>query len=325
MTTPSKNHQPTSSRTPVAAAPDLQSGAPRVDNPRVGTTASQLLDQIGDLPVVPAVAMRVLEFAQDDSGGAAELAAILSTDPALSAKLIKISNSAYYGFTRHFGTVREAVIVLGFKQVRKVAVAASIIDAFKRPRSPIDGFDLNLFWGHSLAVAIISEFAARTYNIGNPADAFTAGILHDIGRLALRQARPYEFGRALEFARTTGEPLRDIELRETGFSHEEMGHALAERWNFPGYLADAIGSHHDSLLDTEHHGLAAVIAMADQLALHFGVNSGYEGNGSPATELPKALADMEAACGGMDSVLGRARAFVESVTGQPNRWFQLAA
>ena len=291
----------------------------------MGTTASQLLDQTGDLPVVPAVAMRVLEFAQDDSGGAAELAAILSTDPALSAKLIKISNSAYYGFTRHFGTVREAVIVLGFKQVRKVAVAASIIDAFKRPRSPIDGFDLNLFWGHSLAVAIISEFAARTYNIGNPADAFTAGILHDIGRLALRQARPYEFGRALEFARTTGEPLRDIELRETGFSHEELGRALAERWNFPAYLAEAIGSHHDSLLDTEHHGLAAVIAMADQLALHFGVNSGYEGNGSAASELPKAVSDMEAACGGMDSVLSRARAFVESVTGEPNRWFQLAA
>ena len=312
-------------RVSTAATSGLQPSPCPADNPWVGTKADQLLDEIGDLPVVPAVAMRVLEFARDDSGGAAELAAILSTDPALSAKLIKISNSAYYGFTRHFGTVREAVIVLGFKQVRKVAVAASIIDAFKRPRAPIDGFDMNLFWGHSLTVAITSEFAARAYNIGNPNDAFTAGILHDVGRLALRQARPYEFGRALEFARVTGEPLRDVEPRETGFSHEEVGRALAERWNFPGYLAEAIGSHHDGSFEAERHGLAEVIAMADRLALHFGVNSGYEGTPCAAATLPKALSDLEAACGGMESVLARARAFVESVTGEPKQWFQLAA
>ena len=291
----------------------------------MGLKADQLLDEIDDLPVVPAVAMRVLQFAQSDSGGAAELAAILSTDPALSAKLIKISNSAYYGFTRHFGTVREAVIVLGFKQVRQVAVAASIVDAFKKPRSPADGFDLNLFWGHSLTVAIISEFAARKFNAGSPADAFTAGILHDIGRLALRLARPYEFSRALEFARTTGEPLRDIEPRETGYDHDDVGYALAERWNFPGFLADAIGSHHDPALDTATHGLSAVIAMADQLALHFGVNSGYEGQPRAIAELSPALANLEAACGGMSSMLARAHAFIESVTGTPDRWFSLAA
>ncbi|MGH2634026.1 MAG: HDOD domain-containing protein [Tepidiformaceae bacterium] len=291
----------------------------------MGRDASELLEEIHDLPVVPAVAMRVLQFAQADSGGAAELAAILSTDPALSAKLIKISNSAYYGFTRHFGTVREAVIVLGFKQVRQVAVAASIVDAFKKPRSPVDGFDLNLFWGHSLTVAIISEFAARKFNAGSPADAFTAGILHDVGRLALRLARPYEFGRALEFARTTGQPLRDIEPRETGYSHDEVGYALAQRWNFPPFLADAIGSHHDETLDTERDGIAAVIAMADQLALHFGINSGYEGQARPAAELPPELANLEVACGGMDSMLARAHAFIESVTGAPERWFTLAA
>lgn len=291
----------------------------------MGSDVNKLLDEIHDLPAIPAVAMRVLQFAEADAGGAAELAEILSTDPALSAKLIKISNSAYYGFTRQFGTVREAVIVLGFKQVRQIAVAASIVDAFKASRSPVDGFDLNLFWGHSLTVAIISEFAARKFNAGSPADAFTAGILHDVGRLALRIARPYEFGRALEFARTSARPLRDIEPHETGYSHEEVGYYLAERWNFPAFLAEAIGSHHHEALSTESHGISAVVAMADQLAVHFGVDSGYEGVASPAADLPPELANLEVACGGIESMLARARAFIESVSGRADHWFSIAA
>ena len=287
------------------------------DNSRVEQSVEALLDEIADLPVVPAVALRVLQFAEADSGGAAELAAILSADPALSAKLIRVSNSAYYGFTRRFGTVREAVIVLGFKQVRQMAVAASMVDAFRPARSPIDGFDMDLFWGHALTVAMISELAARKFNAGSPADAFSAGILHDVGRLALRQARPRECGRALAAARATGEPLCDLERRETGFSHDDVGFALAVRWQFPDFLADAIGQGHAGASDPRSGGLPTIIATAGTLARHFGINSGYESTAQPLRGLSPELAELEAACGGMQSILQRAHAFIESVTGTP--------
>ena len=295
------------------------------DNPRVEQSVNALLDEIADLPVVPAVALRVLQFAEADAGGAAELAAILSADPALSAKLIRVSNSAYYGFTRRFSTVREAVIVLGFKQVRQMAVAASMVDAFRPARSPIDGFDMDLFWGHALTVAMISELAARKFNAGSPADAFAAGILHDIGRLALRQARPREFGRALAAARATGEPLRDVERRETGFSHDDVGFALAVRWQFPAFLAAAIGQRYAGPGDPRTGGLPVIMSMADALAGHFGINSGYESAAQPLRGLSPELAELEAACGGMQSILQRAHAFIESVTGTPGEWFEARA
>jgi len=286
--------------------------------------ANALLDRVDDLPPLPAVAAKVMGMAEDDRTSAMDLAQVLATDQALTAKLIRISNSAYYGFARRISTVREAVVMLGFKQVRQVAVGASMMNAFKR-NGFNDGFDLDLFWGHSVAVAVASEAVAKKTLGAKPEDAFTAGILHDIGRLVLRQVMPQEFAQAVAIARSGEMPLHDAELETTGYQHDEIGQALGERWKFPGHLVDAVRCHHDTSLRAGQDGLAGVVAQANSLMLHYGLFCGYDLDTGAVAPLPPDLAEIEASCGGIDRVLARAFNFIESASGTPENWYAKVA
>ena len=282
-----------------------------------------LLSRMDELPPLPAVAMKVIGMADDARTSALDLAQVLSTDQALTAKLIRISNSAYYGFARRVSTVREAVLVLGFKQVRTVAVGASVMSAFNGPKRD-DVFDLDLFWGHSVAVAVASEAVAKKTRAAKPEDAFTAGILHDIGRLALRQLLPAEFRQAVEIARSGEMPLHEAELETTGFAHDEVGRTLGEMWKFPTHLIDAISGHHDERLSPERDGLPGVVARCNGLVLHHGLYCGFDLEGDPSP-VPAWLADVERDCGGIERVLERAFSFIESATGTPETWYAKAS
>jgi len=285
--------------------------------------AQTLLDRVDELPPFPAVAARVMGMADDERTSSLELAQVLSTDQALTAKLIRISNSAYYGFARRVSTVREAVVVLGFKQVRQIAVGASIINTFKVSKD--DVFDLDLFWGHSVAVAVASEALAKRTRTAKPEDAFTAGILHDIGRLVIRQTMPAEFREAVMRARTEGLPLHELELETTGYSHQDVGKALGERWKFPTHLVDAVAYHHDSRANFHDDGLSGIIAQCNRLALHYGLYCGYDLEGGEQPPIPLDLAEVEKACGGIDLILERAFSFIESASGTPDRWYAAAS
>lgn len=263
-------------------------------------------------------------MADDDRTGALDLAQVLSTDQALTAKLIKISNSAYYGFARRVSTVREAVLVLGFKQVRQVAVSASIMNNFRGAPSD-DLFDLDLFWGHSVAVAVAAETVAKKTRAAKPEDAFTAGILHDIGRLVLRQLMPDEFRRAVELARTGNSSLHAAERTILGYSHDEVGRVLGERWKFPAHLIDAVASHHDGRLSVESDGLAGIIAQCNRWVLHYGLYCGYDLGEGEVPPLPRDLVPIETACGSIELVLERAFSFIESASGTPDRWYVAAS
>lgn len=265
-----------------------------------------------------------MSMAEDDRTSAMDLAQVLATDQALTAKLIRISNSAYYGFARRISTVREAVVMLGFKQVRQVSIGASMMNSFGR-RGVNDGFDLDLFWGHSVAVAVASEALAKKTLGAKPEDAFTAGILHDIGRLVLRQVMPEEFAQAVAIARSGELPLHLAELETTGFAHDEIGQALGAKWKFPGHLVDAVACHHDESLSATGDGLAGVVAQANRLMLHFGLFCGYDLALGEVPALPPDLAQVEAACGGVDRVLSRAFSFIESASGTPDTWYAKAS
>lgn len=290
----------------------------------MGKDANELLNRVDDLPPLPAVAAKVMGMAEDDRTSAMDLAQVLATDQALTAKLIRISNSAYYGFARRISTVREAVVMLGFKQVRQVSVGASMMNTFKRSGVD-DGFDLDLFWGHSVGVAVAAEALAKKTLGAKPEDAFTAGILHDIGRLVLRQVLPQEFSRAISIARTGEMSLHDAELEITGFAHDEIGQALGERWKFPGHLVDAVRCHHDASLTAAGDGLAGVVAQSNHLLLHYGLFCGYDLDIGQVPPLSPELEQVEAACGGMDRVLAKAFSFIESASGTPETWYAKAS
>lgn len=280
-----------------------------------------LLARAQALPPMPQVALSLLSAIEDDSQNTAELARIVGADPGLSAHIIRVSNSPFYGFPRRLGTAREAIFVIGFRQVRQIVLGASVIEAW-RAIGNTPGFDLYRYWEHSLAVALAAETASRRHGAGRPEEAFTAGVLHDIGILAMKVADPSAFTRLAQLA-GDGAPLAAAEREVFGLTHEEAGAALAERWNFPPGLVQAIGGHHrapvSGVFDT-----AALVWSADQLAAALCITPGFAARAQDDTELPEHLAMLEAACGGRGALLSRTHAFIESVAGG-RRWGREAA
>lgn len=289
----------------------------------MGKDLSALLERIDELPPLPAVAAKVMALAEDDRTSAIDLAHVLSTDQGLTAKLIRTSNSAFYGFARKVSTVREAIVVLGFRQVRQVALGTSMMSAFRLPSRLAEVFDVDLFWGHSVAVAVAAEAIAKRTRAGRAEDAFTAGILHDIGRLGFCLLEPERMREAVLLAQGRGLPLADAEREVLSLDHQQFGEAIGRRWKFPAHLLEAVARHHDSSLMPEMDGLPGAVAQAHRLVLHYGLYCGYESEAATAPPpLPADLERYEVMTGGIERVLERAFAFIEAASGTPNRWYQ---
>ncbi len=271
-----------------------------------------LVNEIGHLRPLPAVAVRVLEIAESDHFSAHELAHAISSDAALTATLLRLSNSAYYGFPRRITTVRDAVVLLGFRAVRSATLAACVVDAF--PGGEV--VDPLQAWRYAITVGLLSEVLARSTR-QHMDEAFTAGMLHNIGRLALDQHRPA----MLEASKRVAEG-RDISIPEAqqqvlGFTDAELGGALALHWSFPPELAASVARHHLDVNDLpDRDSLAAFVVRARLFARASGIHDGFDvprerGRPSPEWGEPpvrKAMAEH----GGIEGILDRVSAFVES-------------
>jgi putative nucleotidyltransferase with HDIG domain len=199
----------------------------------------------GELPALPSTTARLLKLLDDDTVGADEVLDIIGRDPALTANLLKLCNSAYYGLRRRVGTVHEALVMLGNRAVVSLAFATSLGDVL---RGPLAGYHLerDALWKHSLAVGI-----GAAHLLGNAGDrdrrerAFTGGLVHDIGKLVLNgplKAKLQQLPPAGDFV-----VLLEGERAILGFDHAEAGAALADAWNFPPALANVIGAHHAAI------------------------------------------------------------------------------
>ncbi len=264
---------------------------------------SALLKVMSELQPFPAVATRVMGLVSDERTSAQELARVVSTDQAMTAKLLKLSNSAEAGYAHRVGTVHEAVVVLGFKQVRQIAFVTSVIGNFRLKRDNQDWFDLDQFWLHNIEVAVAAENVARHAHVWQPDEAFTTGVLHDIGRLILVQAFPQECREAWRLQTTRGLSQREAEIRTIGYTHDAVGGALAREWKFPPEITTAILEHHSNNLTIED-GLEGIIALCDRLARH---------NDNPSTPTPAGLLEINELCGGWPLVVDRSHDIIRSI------------
>ncbi len=200
-----------------------------------------VLENLHQLPALPSVVLEVINSFVDTEISTALLANKISQDQALSAKLLQISNSSFYGLSRQVGSINEAVMILGFDSVRSLAVAVGLIHAL----SPVTGQLLNRkqFWQYNIQVATCAQFLAKT--LGFNADiAFTAGLLHDIGQMAFALTYPQSYGIILEGESFTANELVERERQEFGFDHAMLGAEVARHWNFPLLIQNAIKYHH---------------------------------------------------------------------------------
>ena len=275
----------------------------------------QLIAEVAELRPLPAVAVRALEIAEGEQFSAHELAQAISADQALTAKLLRLSNSAYYGFPRRITTVRDAVVLLGFRAVRSATLASCVIDTL--PGGTV--MDPTTAWRYSVTVGLLAEVLSRAAQTHQD-EAFTAGVLHNIGRLALDQHRSRELTASRALARQQSLPLIEAQRLVLGYTDADLGGALALHWNFPEALAEAVAHHHlDVNALPNPTSVTAFVVRARLFARANGINDGFDVPEEP----PRADAEWQAGrvntalnqSGGIDGILERVSAFMQSTRG----------
>jgi len=203
-----------------------------------------LVERINDLPSFPAAVQRATALADDPRASASDLAAVIEVDPALTARVLRVTNSAFYGLSRQISTVREGVVILGFSAVRSLAVAVCAMKMFKGNNSP--WFNHEQFWLHSTCCAIIAHRLTGLSQRREPDETFTAALLHDVGKIVLDQYAHDDFMLLLATQKAQGMVDTSIELQMFSTSHAELGQKLCERWRLPSPLCESIGCHHSN-------------------------------------------------------------------------------
>lgn len=205
-------------------------------------TLATVLDQVRQLPPLPALVLELLHSFGNEDIAIEELARKISQDQALVARALRVANSPYYGLQGKIGTIEEAIVVLGFHTVRMLVTAAGVIGRFPGPVQR--WFDHQGFWQHSLGVALCAKSLAKATS-ENQEGAFTSGLLHDIGRLVLVTYFPEQYREVVECRRQHDMDLLEAEHALLGLDHAAVGAALMERWKLPLAIKQAVANHHD--------------------------------------------------------------------------------
>jgi putative nucleotidyltransferase with HDIG domain len=224
-------------------------------------TLDQVIHSVQDLPSLPAVVMELLGSIEQDDVDIAVLAKKVSYDQALTAKTLRLANSSSFGLQVKVTTIQQAITFLGFQTTRNLITAAAVTGCFPNGRCP--GFNDKAFWRHSIAVAACARALARRMRF-NQDYAFTAGLLHDIGRLVLVTAAPQAYAGVVEWRSRKDGDWQDAERAVLGVDHVEAGVALAGHWNFSDTMRQAIAFHHAP--ETPGAGfLAAIVHVANAI------------------------------------------------------------
>ena len=225
----------------------------------VRRTYEDTIKQLDDLPSLPAIIADLISSIDREDVDISVLAKKVARDLALTAKTLRLANSSLYGLQIKVTTIQQAITYLGFQVTRNLIMAAAITSHF--PETTCQGFDGKLFWRHSIATAACAKVLARLMRV-NQDYSFTAGLLHDIGRLALAICFPQEFQHAIAYRAAHDCTMQEAERAVLGIDHVEAGLMLAQHWNFSDTLRLAIAGHHAP----EAPGataLAAIIHVAD--------------------------------------------------------------
>lgn len=222
-----------------------------------------IVKNLEDLPSLPAVVMELLSAIDQEDVDIFVLAKKVSHDSALTAKTLRLANSSLYGLQVKVTTIQQAITFLGFQTTRNLITAAAITGCFAEGRCA--GFDDKAFWRHSIASAACCKVIARRVRF-NQDYAFTAGLLHDIGRLVLVSAFPAQYAAAMAYRSLHDSYVLDAERAVMGVDHVLAGMALAEHWNFSDTMKSAIAHHHDP--DAPGAGLLASIVHVANAIVH---------------------------------------------------------
>ncbi len=224
----------------------------------------RLTQHVISLPPAPMVLAKLLQIIDKPDVSLFEIERLISTDQALTAKLLKLTNSAYYGFTNKITTVQHAITLLGMDAVTNLALSLSVSTQFNN-QDYYDAFDRTAFWGHSLKVALIAQMLCKDIYPKAVNEIFTIGILHDVGKLLIHEYFHDRYLEIEELQLTKKYPSLVAEKLRITIDHTQIGWWLCDSWNFPASIIMGIAFHHSPLEDTYEYNYSAIIHFADYL------------------------------------------------------------
>ncbi len=230
----------------------------------------KVLSSVDDLKPLPSTISRALQLLEEPDVTTNQIVAVLSMDQAITARLLKLANSAYYGRPAAASTLHEAVMRLGFKRTKNLLFALSYSSLLSRR---VAGYNLGNgeLWQHSVAVAMTAPRIAERVAYPAPDEAYIAGLLHDIGKLMLDQYFTINWDQLLESSRKYNLSLIETEERLLGMNHAQVGGELARKWDLPLCLVEAIAHHHAPQQARESAVLAAIVSLANAICQQSGI------------------------------------------------------
>ena len=252
-------------------------------------SVDEVLARIDNLPTLSQVSFRVGEMISDPRVGPREIADAMRSDPSLSAKVLRLVNSSYYGIPGGVSDVVRAISFIGFNTLHQLVLSVAVMGSMRSATGSL--FDLKGLWLHALAVGVCAETLARRTGHKDPGACFTAGLLHDVGKIALANAEGERYMSAFEAAKSGGLSMSQAE-REAGLpTHDLVGSRLARRWKFPPLLLVPIEMHHG--IDSERIrnelalplvNISDIVSIADAICRMYNI-----GNGGSAPPDPRLI------------------------------------
>lgn len=244
-------------------------------------TVHEIVAKLDDLPTLPAVVYELNRIINDPMSSTGDVEKIMSNDLSLTAKVLRLANSAYYAIPGGVSSLQRAIAYIGYDTVNQLALSASIIKALDVKENT--GFDTRQFWKHSLGVAMASEVIANEVKYKTPSDLFTCGLVHDMGKIALLLITKEQFTDTIRYAGENRISLLEAEDTLDSARHTHIGFQLATKWRLPYQIQVSIANHHqkDPMmrggLSQEANLVVDVVFLANLLihALQFG-NSGHQ-------------------------------------------------
>jgi putative nucleotidyltransferase with HDIG domain len=282
------------------------------------------LDTVNDLPVLPANIQKITDIMDDESKSAEDISAIIAADQGLTSKVLKIANSAFYGRMNQVVKISESVVVIGILNMKSMLYAIFMEQVYGGAKE--EHGMLSKMWLHSISTALLSQKIMEKFNPGEKDAAYTAGLIHDIGELIILKYEPELFDEIMSEVKDE-ETLSRVTVEETvmGFSHSDLGAAMARKWALPRSIKNAIFFHHNPDICDADNQVVAAVHLADAICCMAGIagtdkkptgkNLLKHFSQTAMAELKFSRDDLQYFIGLMDGIKGEAATLMESIKG----------
>ena len=239
-------------------------------------TIVKLLEKIKEMPPLPQSVTQILEISKSTKSSAQDLAKVFERDPALAASILKIANSSFYGFTRKISSMTHAIVCLGLDTVKSIALTSSTQEMLNN-KIPAYDLEKGMLLQHSITCATCARIIAQRIGYKDCEEAYTAGLLLDIGKVILSRFAEDQFNQIIEKTKDNKTPFNIAEQEVLGFDHPRIGGRIIKKWNLPPILIEAVQYHHQPDKAEINKTLTYIVHFADAISDMLGIGLGSDG------------------------------------------------